>query len=80
MEVEKDDAFHAAKKALSPRPLRVEAITFGLQCLSMSSHVMEEGEERPIAYTVVEKNYSQLEKEDLAIIFVVRKFHNYLFG
>uniref|UniRef100_A0A1X7TES7 Reverse transcriptase RNase H-like domain-containing protein n=1 Tax=Amphimedon queenslandica TaxID=400682 RepID=A0A1X7TES7_AMPQE len=26
------------------------------------------------------KNYSQLEKEGFAVIFAVRKFHQYLFG
>ena len=46
---------------------------------------MEDGQERPVAYasrtlTPAEKNYSQLEKEGFAIIFGVKKFHNYLFG
>ena len=27
-----------------------------------------------------QKNYSQLEKEGLAIVFGIKKFHNYLFG
>ena len=43
------------------------------------------GDEKPVAYAsralkTAECNYSQLEKERLALIYGVRKFHNYLFG
>lgn len=48
------------------------------------SHCVE-GNERPIAYasrslTQAEMNYSQLDREALAIIFGVTHFHNYLIG
>ena len=49
------------------------------------SHVMEDGTEKPIAFASCtlappEKRYSQLDKEALAIIFGVKRFHQYLYG
>ena len=46
---------------------------------------MDDGRERPVAYasrtlTAAEKNYSQLVKEALGVVFAVQKFHNYLYG
>ena len=49
------------------------------------SHRFEDGSERPIAYASrslapAEKQYSQLEKEALAIVFGIKKFHQFLYG
>ena len=49
------------------------------------SHIMPDGAEKTIAYTSrtltkVEKNYSQLEKEGLAVMFGKKKYHAYLWG
>ena len=49
------------------------------------SHVMENGEEKPIAFesralTASERNFSQIEKEALSIVFGMKTFHSYLYG
>ena len=46
---------------------------------------MEDGADRPIAYpsrtlSSAEKKYCQLEKEGLAVVYGVKKFHQYLYG
>lgn len=48
-------------------------------------HRLEQDTDKPIGYasrtlTSAEQNYSQLEKEGLAVIFGVKHFHQYLYG
>ena len=60
-----------------------DAISYGVG--SCILHKMPDGTKKPTAHASrtllpVEKHYSQIEKEALGIIFVVTKFHRYLYG
>ncbi len=49
------------------------------------SHTMDDGTEHPVAFasrslSPAERKYAQLDKEALAIVFGVKRFHHYLFG
>ena len=90
-----DQAFWLAKESLTsskvlahfnpdlPIVLECDASQYGIG--AVISHRFTDGVERPIAYasrslSPAEKNYSQTEKEGLAIVFGVTKFYMYLFG
>ncbi|XP_054259272.1 uncharacterized protein K02A2.6-like [Macrosteles quadrilineatus] len=67
---------------LKPLVLTCDASPKGVSAIL--SHIIN-GEERPIAFasktlSASEKNYSQLHKEALALIFGVKKFHKYIYG
>ncbi|XP_044744348.1 uncharacterized protein K02A2.6-like [Coccinella septempunctata] len=63
--------------------LTVDASPYGVA--AVLSHILPTGIDRPIAFASrtlsnSEKNYSHIEKEGLAIIFAVLKFHQYLYA
>ena len=67
------------------RPITVAADASSYGIGAVISQCAPDGTEEPIAFasktlTPTEKNYSQVEKEALSIIFGVRKFHQYLSG
>ena len=65
-----------------PIKMAGDASAYGIG--AVLSHVFPDGE-RPVAFashtlSSSEKNYSQIEKETLSLIFGITKFHQYLYG
>ena len=90
-----EEAFKQAKSFLHSKSLLTrydenkpliiagDASSYGLG--AVLSHRMDDGSELPVVcasrtLSPAEKKYSQLEKEALAIVFAVRKFHDYIYG
>ena len=90
-----DDAFQAAKQQLSSTPvlvhydpklpIRLAGDTSNYRIGAVLSHVLPNGTEHPIAYASrtlkpSERNYAQLEKEALSLVYGIQKFHKYIYG
>ena len=90
-----DEAFTKAKHCLASAPvlahynpnlpirLAADASAYGIG--AVMSHVFPDGTERPVAFasrtlTATERNYAQIQKEALSLVYAVQKFHQYLYG
>ena len=72
--------------AFNPQlPLRLagDASCYGIRAVLL--HQYPDGSERPIAYTSrtllpSERNYAQIEREALSLVFGIQKFHQFIYG
>ena len=66
-----------------PITLAGDAPAYGVETVIV--HVLPDGTERPLVFasrtlSSTERNYAQLGKEALSLIFAVKKFHKFLYG
>ncbi|XP_037563432.1 uncharacterized protein K02A2.6-like [Dermacentor silvarum] len=92
---EQEVAFQRSKELITKAPvlvhfdpdkpviLKVDASPYGVG--AVVAHRDKDGQERPVSFAsrrllVAEQRYSQLDKEGLALMFGVERFHQYLWG
>ena len=66
-------------------PIRLECDASSVGLGAVISHEMPDGTHRPVAYasrtlSKSKRNYAQIEKEALALVFGVNKFHDFLYA
>ncbi len=91
----KREAFDDLKKLLASsqvltfydpdKPIRVDADASEYGLGAVLSHIDEQGRDRPIEFisrtlTKAERNYAQIEKEALAIVRAIKRFHKYIYA